>query len=202
MSTPRRRQSWIEMFRRGRSETRGRQSRLAQRGITARGRHGIGRVSNVATMVQNRAYMGEAFHGKHHNPSAHQAIVTLPEWEAANAVNGDRAQSRAGSALLAGIIRCAGCRYAMRRTWVTHKLANGETRKYETYSCQRKHTGGVCACPCACDGPNHRAADHWALSPVARIQVLDSSEPWSGGHRSGGTIAGGRRGTYGHVFGG
>jgi site-specific DNA recombinase len=109
------------------------------------GRDWTGR--SVATMIQSRAYKGEAFHGKHYNSNAHEAIVTIPEWEAANAVDGGPGAIKGSSALLAGIIRCAGCRYAMRRTWITYKLANGESRKVETYSCQRKHTGGTCPAP-------------------------------------------------------
>ena len=78
------------------------------------GRHWTG--PHVAAMIKNRAYLGEAFHGRHRNTDAHEAIVTLPEWQAANAVNGGPGAIRGSSALLAGIIRCAGCRYAMRRT--------------------------------------------------------------------------------------
>ena len=111
----------------------------------ADGRRWTGR--NIATMIGNRAYLGEAFHGKHRNLDAHEAIVTIPEWEAANAINGGPGAIRGSSALLAGIIRCAGCRYAMRRTRIKYKLANGETRRVETYSCQRNHTGGECPAP-------------------------------------------------------
>jgi DNA invertase Pin-like site-specific DNA recombinase len=109
------------------------------------GREWTGR--NVAVMIQSPTYRGEAFHGKHRNADAHDAIVTVPEWEAANAVNGGPGALRQSSGLLAGLIRCAGCRYAMRRTWIKYKLANGETRRVETYSCQRKHTGGTCSAP-------------------------------------------------------
>ena len=35
----------------------------------------------------------------------------------------------------------------MRRTWIKYKLRDGETRRVETYSCQRKHTGGICSAP-------------------------------------------------------
>jgi site-specific DNA recombinase len=98
---------------------------------------------NIATMVKNRAYVGEAFHGEHRNANAHEAIVTLPEWDAANAVKGGPGAIHERSALLAGLIRCAGCRYAMRRTFVTK--GNGE--RAAIYSCQRKHTGGDCPAP-------------------------------------------------------
>lgn len=97
----------------------------------------------VATMVQRRTYLGTAFHGEHELADAHEAIVTLPEFEAANAVRGGPGAIHERSALLAGLIRCAGCRYAMRRTTV--KARNGE--RVPIYSCQRKHTGGVCPAP-------------------------------------------------------
>ena len=109
------------------------------------GREWTGR--NVAAMIQSPTYRGEAFHGKHRNADAHKAIVTVPEWDAANAVSGGPGALRQSSSLLAGLIRCAGCRYAMRRTWIKYKLANGETRRVETYSCQKKHTGGTCSAP-------------------------------------------------------
>lgn len=98
---------------------------------------------NIATMVQNRAYLGEAFHGAHRKTNAHEAIVTLAEWEAANAVKGGPGAIHERSALLAGLIRCAGCRYAMRRTTVKNR--HGE--RVPVYSCQRRHTGGVCPAP-------------------------------------------------------
>ena len=102
---------------------------------------------NVATMIQSPTYKGEAFHGDHRNSDAHKAIVTIPEWDAANSVSGGPGAVKQSSALLAGLIRCAGCRYAMRRTMITYTLASGEKRKVATYSCQRKHTGGDCPAP-------------------------------------------------------
>jgi site-specific DNA recombinase len=98
---------------------------------------------NIATMIQNRAYTGEAYHGKHRNPAAHDALVSAQEWEAANVVTGGPGAVRHTSSLLAGLIRCAGCRYAMRRTFTTYR--NG--RRVELYSCQVKHTGGRCPEP-------------------------------------------------------
>lgn len=98
---------------------------------------------NVATMIQNRAYVGEAFHGRHRKANAHDPLVTLPEWEAANAVKGSPGAIHERSALLAGLIRCAGCRYAMRRTFTKYR----DGRRVEVYSCQRRHTGGTCEAP-------------------------------------------------------
>lgn len=101
---------------------------------------------NAAVTVQNRAYLGEAWHGEHRNPEAHPALVTLREWEAANAVKGGSgALRRDRSALLAGLIRCAGCRYAMRRTFTTYR----DGRRVLIYSCAVRHTGGKCQAPAA-----------------------------------------------------
>jgi DNA invertase Pin-like site-specific DNA recombinase len=99
---------------------------------------------NPAVIIQNRAYLGEAWHGDHRNTEAHPAIVTLREWEAANAVKGGPgAINRGRSALLAGLVRCAGCRYAMRRTFATYR----DGRRVLLYSCQGRHTGGRCSAP-------------------------------------------------------
>lgn len=98
---------------------------------------------NIATMVQRRTYLGEAFHGEYRNPDAHQPIVSPVEWAAANAVTGGPGAIHAQSSLLAGVIRCAGCRYAMRRAFTAYK----DGRRVEFYSCQRRHTGGRCSAP-------------------------------------------------------
>jgi DNA invertase Pin-like site-specific DNA recombinase len=97
----------------------------------------------VATMIQRRTYLGTAFHGRHEQEGAHEALVTLPEFDAANAITGGPGPVYANGSLLAGLIRCAGCRYAMRRTFTTNR--RGE--RVELYSCQVKHTGGKCPAP-------------------------------------------------------
>ena len=73
------------------------------------------------------------------NADAHPAIVPRVEWEAANAA---RTQATARNptlapALLAGIIRCAGCRYVMPRS-AMRKV--GKAR----YGCAGRHARGVC----------------------------------------------------------
>jgi DNA invertase Pin-like site-specific DNA recombinase len=137
--------AWVvrEVFeRRGRKESRTRiaawlnevQPREGGRDWTSR---------NVAALVQSRAYLGEAFHGPHRNPAAHEPIVSPQEWETANAVKGTTSPQHRTAALLAGIVRCAGCRYALRRTFATYS----DGRKVQTYSCQVTHTGGKCPAP-------------------------------------------------------
>lgn len=99
---------------------------------------------NVEVIIGNRVYLGEAFHGKHRNPDAHPPIVPPTLWEAANAVKGGSGRtSKRSPALLSGLIRCAGCRYAMRNTYTIYR---GEERR-RVYACQRKFGGGVCREP-------------------------------------------------------
>ena len=45
-------------------------------------------VASVGTIVRNRVYLGEARAGKIVNPDAHEPIVTLAEWQAANKARG------------------------------------------------------------------------------------------------------------------
>ncbi len=102
---------------------------------------------NIEVIHSNRVYLGEAYHGKHRNTDAHPAIVTQAEFEAANAVKGGKGRTERGEgAMLAGLIRCAGCRYAMRRSYTIY--GTGENRrKVRLYSCQRNHGSGVCPAP-------------------------------------------------------
>jgi site-specific DNA recombinase len=102
---------------------------------------------NVAVMLGMQTYLGIAHHGPHRNENAHPAIVTLPEFRAVQAVNGGTGAIKRESALLSGIIRCAGCRYAMRHVWQKYTLASGEVKRVGTYACQRRHAGGVCQEP-------------------------------------------------------
>lgn len=90
----------------------------------------------VETIVRNPAYKGEARYGKHVNTGAHQALVGVDAWEAAQAVKGVR-PSRGETALLSGLIRCAGCR---------HRLAPGVVGKPKAkiYRCRRVHATGTC----------------------------------------------------------
>jgi hypothetical protein len=99
---------------------------------------------NVAPLIANRVYLGEAFQGEHRSPDAHPPHVTLPDFEAANAVNGGPGAVRKGSAPLAGLIRCAGCRYAMRRTFTSRSQG-----RRAVYVCPPATTraGGKCPAP-------------------------------------------------------
>jgi site-specific DNA recombinase len=98
--------------------------------------------STVIQVVRNRAYLGEASHGKHVQTGAHPALVSAELWEAANAVRG-RAPGRGSGdgTLLAGLVRCAGCRRVM-SPGVTQ--GGGRSEPLLTYRCRRNHGAGRC----------------------------------------------------------
>jgi DNA invertase Pin-like site-specific DNA recombinase len=98
--------------------------------------------STVIQLVRNRAYLGEASHGEHVQAGAHPALVSAELWDAANAVKG-RAPGRGEGTgtLLAGLVRCAGCRRVM-SPGVTQ--GGGRTERLLTYRCRRNHGAGRC----------------------------------------------------------
>lgn len=103
-------------------------------------------VATVRTIISNRVYLGEARAGDITNPDAHEAIVTLAEWNAANQARGVHpGRSGRGTGLLSGVLRCAGCSYAM-------KPSMGKTRHgkpFLEYRCKPDKAGGRCPAPAA-----------------------------------------------------
>lgn len=111
-------------------------------------RHGV-RTSQGATtwsrqavkaLVASRTYLGELRSGDYVNTAAHEPLVDEPTWLAAQTPIPAQARRRPPSEyLLAGVLRCAGCGYAMQGT------RNG--RGQRVYRCNRRHAGGVCPAP-------------------------------------------------------
>jgi site-specific DNA recombinase len=103
-------------------------------------------VASVASLIRNRVYLGEARAGSIVNPDAHQPIVSLAEWNAANRARGV-APGRSGrsTGVLSGILRCGGCSYAM-------KAKQSRTRHgkdFLEYACKPDKAGGRCPAPAA-----------------------------------------------------
>lgn len=100
----------------------------------------------VAAIIRNRVYLGEARAGKIVNPDAHQPIVTLDEWNAANKARGvSPGRSGRCSGLLSGVLRCAGCSYTL-------KANLGKTRHgkpFLEYRCNPVKAVGRCPAPTA-----------------------------------------------------
>jgi site-specific DNA recombinase len=98
----------------------------------------------VERVIKNRVYLGWAYRGENVNKQAHEPLVSLAEWQAANLAPVRAAPRGKKPNLLGGIARCTACRYV---------LAPGKSRFGGTgedvlgYRCRGVHTAGVCPAP-------------------------------------------------------
>ncbi len=115
--------------------------------------HGIDRSpSGVSGMVASRTYLGEV-HGPQGvaNENAHEALVSVEEWQAAQGARGPKPEhtGRFGSqALVGGQIRCGGCGGRLAVTGA----GKGEKRR-AVYYCRRNQTH-------VCPGPASAVASY------------------------------------------
>jgi DNA invertase Pin-like site-specific DNA recombinase len=101
--------------------------------------------SAVRYLLGCRTYLGEVRSGEYVKTDAHEPLVGLALFAAANArkpVAATRRDSTADGMLLSGLIRCATCRHAMSVGRNGHK-----THPVETYRCKVVHAGGNCPAP-------------------------------------------------------
>lgn len=95
----------------------------------------------VYGLLRNRVYVGELSYGldrRFVNVAAHEPIVDLATWELAQreiASSGGHVRAN----LLAGLLRCSGCRHALSGT--------RHTRGHRIYRCKQRHAGGRCPRP-------------------------------------------------------
>jgi len=128
--------------------------------------------SGVRALLRNRVYLGELRVGEHVNFDAHPAIVTPDEFDAAQVTvprppRGIRAD---GPALLAGLVRCAGCGRVMSRARTARVV----------YVCHGRHSGGRCAAPAAITAALLDAhVEQIARRELGRLRVQSAE---SGGH--------------------
>jgi site-specific DNA recombinase len=94
-------------------------------------------------LIANRVYLGEARSGPHVKVAAHPPLVDRGTWETAQLTRTLTVQSSGHPGLLAGLARCAGCRYVMAPGG--DKLRSGEVRR--RYWCQGRSPGGPCLTP-------------------------------------------------------
>ncbi len=118
----------------------------------------------VYQLLRNRCYLGELSYGldrRFVNPTAHEPIVDLATWQAAQG-NGSRrlapARSHDSMFVLTGIARCGACRYCLQAT----KTSRGK----RIYRCTRTHAGGICP------QPTRVAAEPVELAAVAAFWGL------------------------------
>jgi site-specific DNA recombinase len=70
----------------------------------------------LVKLLANRVYLGEARSGRHRRPGAHPPLVDRATFElaaGARCISGQREGRE--PAMLAGLLRCAGCRYCLKR---------------------------------------------------------------------------------------
>lgn len=91
-------------------------------------------------MIANRVYLGEARSGEFVNPDAHEPLVDRALWEAAQRGRGRPAQRSSEPYLLAGLLRCAGCRYALK----TDRMSERDGKILRMYRCRGNHASGNC----------------------------------------------------------
>jgi site-specific DNA recombinase len=97
----------------------------------------------VRHVIENPVYTGQARSGQHHKDGAHPAIVSKTEWRAAQLTRRTVSPLRSPSgALLAGLLRCAGCRYVMKPDTIT-----GPGGNLRQYRCRGEHAAGRCPAP-------------------------------------------------------
>lgn len=102
--------------------------------------------NSIRSVVANRAYLGETSAGDVVNRDAHPPLVSIAEWEAANQAQGTApARNGRASGLLTGLVRCAGCRYAM--TVAQHRSRHGKDRLMYRCKSSRKQLAGRCPEP-------------------------------------------------------
>jgi DNA invertase Pin-like site-specific DNA recombinase len=98
----------------------------------------------VDRIIKNRVYLGYAYRGDRVNRQAHEPIVSMAEWQAANLAPVRAAARGRRPNLLGGIARCAGCRYVLapgKSRW------GGSGRDVLGYRCRGTHTAGACTEP-------------------------------------------------------
>lgn len=69
--------------------------------------------SAVQQMIHKEVYLGVAHSGEYRHEGAHEALVDLRTWKAANESRGARRAGPSTGYLLSGLVRCAGCGRAM-----------------------------------------------------------------------------------------
>jgi DNA invertase Pin-like site-specific DNA recombinase len=99
--------------------------------------------SNVYAVVKNRAYRGEVRHGEFVNVEAHQPIVDELTWQRAQNPLGLTPPRGSARSLLAGLIRCASCRYALS----SENAPRAHGSRQHRYRCPRTSASGRCPAP-------------------------------------------------------
>ena len=96
--------------------------------------------SRIKRLLANRVYLGEARYGEITNPDAHEPLTDSTTWLLAQRDSKAAPISEDSPYVLAGLVRCASCRHAMRP-----QKARGKT--IATYRCATETASGRCPHP-------------------------------------------------------
>jgi site-specific DNA recombinase len=117
---------------------------LTEQGVATT--HGASRwtIATLRTTIRNRVYLGEARSGDLVKVAAHEPLVDVEAWEAANRRRGAYSASTGNAAgMLSGIIRCSGCSFALKPTM--GRTRHGKRRR--EYRCRPDKAAGRCPAP-------------------------------------------------------
>jgi len=121
--------------------------------------HGAWNRNTITRLLSNRVYLGEARQGVYVQEGAHPAVVSREVFDTvqALALREQPTTSPSARSLLAGLVRCGCCSYALDR--------NKVGKHYVVYRCRGRSASGVC------DEPTSAMAD--ALEAFVEQAVLD-----------------------------
>lgn len=114
-------------------------------------------VQNVVNVIRNPVYKGEARSGEFVNMAAHTPIVSPSLWQQANHQRKPTPARSNSPALLAGLIRCAGCQHIMRPDSMKRVSGEHKGRRMRTYRCRVEYASGQCTAPASVAG--------WVIEP-------------------------------------
>jgi len=141
-------------------------------------------------IIHSDVYLGVASHGEFVNDAAHPPLVGKATWQRAQKPGTVTAPISDRSALLGGLLRCAGCRYVMGGS--NHRRAGGRIVRHWACRCARQYSV-KCSAPANLTGelgvdgwvterflealPAMRAQAHDATPIISRLrQELDDAE--------------------------
>lgn len=100
----------------------------------------------ISQILTNRVYLGEARSGEFINPDAHPPLIDAGTWKLAQ-IREQRTSAPHGKTPLAGLLRCAGCRYVMKADSMSPKHGEWAGTRVPIYRCRGKRSSGVCPAP-------------------------------------------------------